>query len=325
MEQCYYNFKLKYSNTIKASIIFYSVLLFIYCLGGFINMSGETVVYQNEMNLVPLRKFTSTEIDIFFSLCNKLKEQDIKELAIPFEELRHLSNYYHRSLKRFVKDLEHVYDKMLTLTYTERSGLSFKKFVLFTGYEVDANEQELIVSINPKLKHVLNEITADFTKFELKEMTHLKSTYSKNMFRLLKQYKHTGYFKIQIEDFRERLDIPNSYRMTHINQKVLAPIIKELGFIFNNLHINKIKAKKGRKIEWLEFTFDAEKRIHSKRQPKMANVAQPKQYISREKTPKWLHERNQSDTTREMTEEEKALLKEQQQAFRQQLELDWED
>ncbi len=325
MEQCYYNFKLKYSNTIKASIIFYSVLLFIYCLGGFINMSGETVVYQNEMNLVPLRKFTSTEIDIFFSLCNKLKEQDIKELAIPFEELRHLSNYYHRSLKRFVKDLEHVYDKMLTLTYTERSGLSFKKFVLFTGYEVDANEQELIVSINPKLKHVLNEITADFTKFELKEMTHLKSTYSKNMFRLLKQYKHTGYFKIQIEDFRERLDIPNSYRMTHINQKVLAPIIKELGFIFNNLHINKIKAKKGRKIEWLEFTFDAEKRIHSKRQPKMANVAQPKQYISREKTPKWLHERNQSNTTREMTEEEKALLKEQQQAFRQQLELDWED
>ncbi|MGW9979967.1 replication initiation protein [Staphylococcus hominis] len=288
-------------------------------------MSGETVVYQNEMNLVPLRKFTSTEIDIFFSLCNKLKEQDIKELAIPFEELRHLSNYYHRSLKRFVKDLEHVYDKMLTLTYTERSGLSFKKFVLFTGYEVDANEQELIVSINPKLKHVLNEITADFTKFELKEMTYLKSTYSKNMFRLLKQYKHTGYFKIQIEDFRERLDIPNSYRMTHINQKVLAPIIKELGFIFNNLHINKIKAKKGRKIEWLEFTFDAEKRIHSKRQPKMANVAQPKQYISREKTPKWLHERNQSNTTREMTEEEKALLKEQQQAFRQQLELDWED
>ncbi|CAC7137338.1 MULTISPECIES: replication initiation protein [Staphylococcus] len=235
------------------------------------------------------------------------------------------NHYYHRSLKRFVKDLEHVYDKMLTLTYTERSGLSFKKFVLFTGYEVDANEQELIVSINPKLKHVLNEITADFTKFELKEMTHLKSTYSKNMFRLLKQYKHTGYFKIQIEDFRERLDIPNSYRMTHINQKVLAPIIKELGFIFNNLHINKIKAKKGRKIEWLEFTFDAEKRIHSKRQPKMANVAQPKQYISREKTPKWLHERNQSNTTRKMTEEEKALFKEQQQAFRQQLELDWED
>lgn len=55
--------------------------------------------------------------------------------------------------------------------------------------------------------------------------------------------------------------------MTHINQKVLTPIINELSFILKNLNINKIKSKKGRKIEWLEFTFDAEKRIHNKRQP----------------------------------------------------------
>lgn len=64
--------------------------------------------------------------------------------------------------------------------------------------------------------------------------------------------------KIKINDFRERLDIPKSYRMTNINQKVWTSIIKELSFLFNNLHINKIKVKKGRKIEWLEFTFDAE-------------------------------------------------------------------
>lgn len=181
------------------------------------------------------------------------------------------------------------------------------------------DEQELIVSINPKLKHVLNEITADFTKFELKEMTHLKSTYSKNMFRLLKQYKHTGYFKIQIDDFRERLDIPNSYRMTHINQKVLAPIIKELGFIFNNLNINKIKAKKGRKIEWLEFIFDAEKRIHSKRQPQMANIGKSRQYISREKTPIWLTNPEESkDTTDPDFEKDR-------EAFLKQLEVNWEE
>ncbi|WP_150853434.1 replication initiation protein, partial [Staphylococcus aureus] len=111
-----------------------------------------------------------------------------------------------------------------------------------------------------------------FTKFELKEMTRLKSTYSKNMFRLLKQYKHTGYLKIHIDDFKNRLDIPKSYRMTDINKNVFKPIIIELGSIFNNLTINKIKAKKGRKIEWIEFTFDAEKRIHNKRQPQMSKI-----------------------------------------------------
>ncbi|HCY7694735.1 TPA: RepB family plasmid replication initiator protein, partial [Staphylococcus aureus] len=147
-------------------------------------------------------------------------------------------------------------------------------------------------------------------------------TYSKNMFRLLKQYKHTGYFKIQIEDFRERLDIPNSYRMTHINQKVLSPIIKELGFIFNNLNINKIKAKKGRKIEWLEFTFDAEKRIHNKRQPQMANIDKSHQYISREKTPKWLEERTYEKT---IHNEHDPQLEKEREAFLKQLEVDWEE
>ena len=47
-------------------------------------MSGETVVYRNEMNLVPLRRFTSTEVDLFFTLCNKLKEQDARKVIIPF-------------------------------------------------------------------------------------------------------------------------------------------------------------------------------------------------------------------------------------------------
>ncbi len=152
-------------------------------------------------------------------------------------------------------------------------------------------------------------------------MTHLKSTYSKNIFRLLKQYKHTCYFKIQIDDFRERLDIPKSYRMTHINQKVLTPIIKELSMIFNNLHISKIKAKKGRKIEWLEFTFDAEKRIHNKRQPQMTNISKSHQYINREKTPKWLDEKIYKQSQELHNEDTK--LKQDREAFQRQLEAKW--
>ncbi|WP_312585319.1 RepB family plasmid replication initiator protein, partial [Staphylococcus aureus] len=50
-------------------------------------MSGETVVYRNEMNLIPLRKFTSVEINLFFAMCNKLKEQDTNTLTLSFEEL----------------------------------------------------------------------------------------------------------------------------------------------------------------------------------------------------------------------------------------------
>lgn len=286
-------------------------------------MTGETVVYKNDLNLVPLRNFNSVEINLFFSMCNRLKEKSTNELVIPFEELKELSNYEQTEKKRFINDLKHVYDKVLRLTYTEYSGLSFKKFVLFTAYEVNAEDETLTISVNPKLKNILNELTNNFTKFELNELTNIKSSYAKNMYRLLKQYKHTGYFKIQIDDFRERLDIPKSYRMTNITDYVLKPIIKELTPIFKNLNINKVKARKGRRIEYLEFIFDAEKRIHSKRQPHMKDVGKQKQFISREKTPQWLKERSYHQEIQ--NEEYDHQFEEKRKAFSKQLEVDWEE
>ena len=288
-------------------------------------MTGETVVYKNDLNLVPLRKFTSTEINLFFAMCNKLKEKETNTLHLSFDELKELSNYSPktRNINRFVKDLDDVYKKMLELTIRYEDDEVIERFILFNHYRIHKKDQYLEISTSPNLKHILNSITSNFTKFELKEMTNLKSTYSKNMFRILKQYKHTGYMKIKIDDFRERLDIPKSYRMTDINKNVLKPIVTELNAIFNNLHINKIKAQKGRKIEWLEFIFDPEKRIHNKRQPQMTNVGKQRQYINREKTPEWLNEGRLGQSQEIHNEDSK--LRQDREAFQRQLEEKWEE
>ncbi|GGQ50741.1 MULTISPECIES: replication initiation protein [Staphylococcus] len=288
-------------------------------------MTGETVVYKNDLNLVPLRKFTSTEINLFFAMCNKLKEKETNTLHLSFDELKELSNYSPktRNINRFVKDLDDVYKKMLELTIRYEDDEVIERFILFNHYRIHKKDQYLEISTSPNLKHILNSITSNFTKFELKEMTNLKSTYSKNMFRILKQYKHTGYMKIKIDDFRERLDIPKSYRMTDINKNVLKPIVTELNATFNNLHINKIKAKKGRKIEWLEFIFDPEKRIHNKRQPQMTNVGKQRQYINREKTPEWLNEGRLGQSQEIHNEDSK--LRQDREAFQRQLEEKWEE
>lgn len=274
------------------------------------NMSGETVVYENSLNLVPLRNFTSTEIDLFFAMCNKLKEKNCETLTLTFEELKELSSYNPdiRHMDKFISDLQHVYSKMLNINYTIRTKEKITSFILFYKYEINLYEKTLKISTAPDLKHILNELTGNFTKFELKEMTHLKSSYAKNMFRILKQYKNTGYLKIQIEDFRNRLDIPKSYRMSDINKRVFKPIIDELSLIFYNLRINKITIKKGRKIEWLEFIFEPEKLISSKRQPDMTNKFKSKQNTNREMTPKWLENNNYTSINHkysEYTEEER--------------------
>jgi plasmid replication initiation protein len=220
-------------------------------------MSNEVVKYQNELNSIGFRKFNAVEMDLFFSICAKLKKQNTDTIRLSFEQLRELSNYKPTATKRFVNDLESVYSKMLQLTYTTRNGLDVDKFVLFNGFSIRASEDVpyVEISINPKLESILNEIDSNFTRFELEEFTQLKSSYSKTLYRLLKQYRSTGIYIVNIEEFRRLLDIPVSYRITNIDQKVLNPVKKELSKYFDNLQIAKVKAKKGNKIAQLVFTF----------------------------------------------------------------------
>jgi len=261
----------------------------------------ETTVFKNEMNLVPLRNFTSAEIDLFFAICTKLKDEGIKKVSYNFSDLRTLSDYYSRSKTRFINDLEKVYDKMLGLTYTNRNEKVIQKFVLFTTYKIDIEKEVLEISVNPELEYILNNLTGNFTKFELKELTQLKSSHSKNMFRLLKQFKTTGYFKIGIDDFRERLDIPKSYRMSDIDKKVFKYINDELSHIFKDLRINKVRGK-GRKIEYIEFFFNPEKKEDKKKHNHINNKAK-----SIEMTPKWLLDEmnGKKNEPKEMTPKEK--------------------
>ena len=100
--------------------------------------------------------------------------------------------------------------------------------------------------------------------------------------------------------------------------------MNELALIFPNLQINKIKAKKGRKIEWLEFTFEPEKRIHSKKAPETSKPHHYKNsHINREKTPKWLAYRDlNNDYMKDKTDEQ---LEADRKAFQEQLQKDWED
>lgn len=216
-----------------------------------------SVKYQNKLNLVSLKQFNSKEMDLFFALCARMKDKGLGKICFTFDELKDLSEYRFTGSQRFVKDLDNLYSKMLQLTYREELDElgSFSQFVLFNGFTVDVTNKIVEVSVNPKLEGLLNNLTTEFTRFELSAFTSIRSTYSKTLFRLLMQYRSSGYLVIGIEDFRERLDIPESYQMFNIDQRILKPALKELSAYFNDLKIAKIKAKKGNKIAKLEFTF----------------------------------------------------------------------
>lgn len=212
--------------------------------------------YQNELNLIPLKDFTPIEIDLFFSICTKMKDKQTDKVRHSFEDLKALSEYRkHTTIEDFADRLQIVYEKMQTLKYKRIENKRRENFVLFPYFVIDEKEQYVEISINKDLIHILNNLTGNFTRFELREFTSIQSAYSKNMFRLLKQFRNTGLYKVSLDDFKELLDIPYS-RMCDIDTRVLKLIQRDLADSFENLEIKKIK--KGRKVVSLEFTFDKE-------------------------------------------------------------------
>lgn len=221
---------------------------------------SNLVVYKDELNTVPLRSFNSKEMDLFFSICSKMRDKQLETITFDFEELRQLSDYKYTAYDRFIQDIEGVYDKLIQLNIKIGTPTEFTKFVLFTEYSVSAEKETVTVQTNSKFKDILNNIFGNFTKFELEEFTTLRSSYSKTAYRLLKQFRSTGFYIIQLDEFKRLFDVPKSYEISHITTNILEKIEDELSDYFKNLKITKLKGKGKRKrfIDKIEFKFDAE-------------------------------------------------------------------
>lgn len=215
---------------------------------------NEIVKISNQMNTLGFRNFTSKEMDLFFAICSRVREQGTQELTFSFEKLRELSSYKPTSNDRFVDDLIRTNTKLMNLNVNFDDGNEYVAFVLFPTFRINREEQTLKIAVNNEFTFLLNELTNNFARFELEQFTYLKSSYAKTMYRLLKQFKSTGFFVISIEEFRETLDIPVNYRMSEIDKKVFAPIRKELSPLYDRFEIEKVK-KKGNKIVQLKFHF----------------------------------------------------------------------
>ena len=205
-----------------------------------------------------MRNFNAKEMDLLFSICSQVREKGTDIVEFSFDDLKELSDYKMTATKHFIKDIESVYDKLIQLNFKMGTDTEFTKFVLFKEYSVSESKAIVTVGVNEKFKYILNEITQNFTKFELEEFTNIRSSYAKTAYRLLKQYRKTGYAIFTMNQFRELLCIPESYQTFNINQKIIKPIETELSQYFQGLKIKKVKAKGGRNITHIEFTFQGE-------------------------------------------------------------------
>lgn len=237
-------------------------------------IEDKIVVYDNSFNRLTLHTLNSTELNILSYFLHCLKEKGNKEIIVPVAEIKRYSKIKDRSNDILINGwidnkgekklgiLDNLRKKLLSMKIPvefHKEGMKFTgEFNLFSGYALSEDKKNFYIKIDEDYKFLINNITKYFTQYKLDDFTSLKSGYSKLLFQLLKQWNSVGELEMSIEEFREKLGIPESYRMSAVNSRVLINIEKELPEYFDNFKIEKIKS--GRTIKALKFSWSNSKK-----------------------------------------------------------------
>lgn len=215
----------------------------------------KIVRYQNDMNKIKLSNLTVKEQDLFFSILYKAQRESSNKIIITFSELKELVNE-HKNIDRLISNAINLSEKLAKITQKLILPTGdIMIFSIFRNFIISPERNVLEVNIGEEFEYIIKDLFGGtYTQFELRHLVELKSSYSKTLFRLLKQWSSTGEYYVTLDEFRDLLDVPKTYDTNNFNKRVLKPILEELPQYFPNLKVEKIK--KGKKIDRLKFKWN---------------------------------------------------------------------
>ena len=231
-------------------------------------MAKLPVYYDNKMNLLAFKNLDKVEANLFFSIVARFNDKGAEKLKLNFSEIAEFisdNKYTSKELSKLIND--GVGKVVQSAIKWEMTPTKTAYFTLFNEFLVDDENKTLEASINSRFLFMLNNFKdGNFTMLELAEFSSLKSKYTQTLYRLLKQFRFTGFRSIKWAEFIEIMDIPTSYRARDIDKQILKPAIAELtqeadifnqnNPIFKKLIYKKIRGTgRGRPVEKIEFYF----------------------------------------------------------------------
>lgn len=223
-------------------------------------MANEVVRYHNDLNRVVMRDWTATEMNIFFGILSKVKEQNTKEVVLSVKTIRDITESNDSYKKnRWYESLKSLISKLAKIHYYHEDENSYELLLLFQKFKINKDNETLSVKVSSDFEYILNQLNMNFTNWRLEDFIDLKSSYSKTLFRLLKQYRTVGKRRFTVQEFRTLLNIPESYNTGMVKKRIIDNSLLELKGYLRGLKCKVIRENsQGNPIIAYEFTWQAE-------------------------------------------------------------------
>ncbi|WP_155802336.1 replication initiation protein [Helicobacter cetorum] len=203
------------------------------------------VTIHNDIYKVYLGKLGALESNLFYSIFDKLKEQDDTLVRFNPSEIKAMIGNSKISGKELTKVVKKLWNNIkfanfwILLPRRDENHMLFRTFAINYYDDKKTQIKDIEVQVNkPHYTYLLNDLTGNFTQFELEQFKNLSSKYAKTLFRMLKQFddienenNHCELlrFNNNFDEFMEFMGIDKNMEMRDIERQILKPICKELG------------------------------------------------------------------------------------------------
>jgi len=225
----------------------------------FIKADGNLIIKKPE-NLVKARyKLSPLAIKFLSTIIANIKRSDDtnEEYIVRVQDFKELTG---QKTKRIYELIEEALEDLLKNPLKIPLDKEHTKFLMtnwVSSAVYDAGQVSFL--IDKRLKPFLLEVKEKFLKYKLENILSLRSSYSIRLYEILKdwlelnnRYGNKAEKIVKLEDFREILEVPKSYRFNDIKRQILEKAKSELeehtDIIFDYEEI-----KTGRKVTHLKF------------------------------------------------------------------------
>ncbi len=175
--------------------------------------------------------------------------EEVQIYAKPFGETYGLSE--NKSYEALQEAVERLYERDIR-TF---DGVHATRFRWVDKITYHTQEGYVSLSFTKWLKPYITKLHKCFTSYNMQYISKLKSKFSIRLFELLAQYKSTGFYIVDIDKFREMLELTDKYqRFANLKARVLEPAVNELREK-SGIEVDYEVIKRGRTPKRLKFTF----------------------------------------------------------------------
>lgn len=162
---------------------------------------------------------------------------------------------YQSAYKALLDAEDSLFDRRIALEGTSPDGDGNGKSRWIQSVRYYRKEGKVGIRFSYDVLPYLTELKSHFTSYALAEVANLTSVYAIRLFEMLSQYRSTRWFKISLEDFKQRLCLEGYNDIRNLKARVLTVAIEQIKANTEFKGLRCEQERQGRKIVGFVFFF----------------------------------------------------------------------